>query len=48
VAEQKLSLSDSLSPQSLDSAICSAKVNLNNSVSVQITLPAVDSLIPRD
>ena len=32
--------------QSLDSAIRWAKVNLNNSVSVQFTLHAVDSLIP--
>jgi len=30
----------------LDSVICSAKVNLNNSVLVQFTLPAVYSLIP--
>ena len=32
--------------RTLDSAIRSAKVNLNNSVLVQFTLPAVDSLIP--
>jgi len=32
--------------RTLDSAIRSAKVNLNNSVLVQFTLRAVDSLIP--